>query len=88
MKKEIDKKETSLCSLWRTIPQAAKAFKEKDSKTAITDSLIRRLLAENKIKGKPKAEGSKVMMVDLNEIRSYFDSDSKTTKTAKLKPIY
>ena len=86
--KEIDKKETSLCSLWRTIPQAAKAFKEKDSKTAITDSLIRRLLAENKIKGKPKAEGSKVMMVDLNEIRSYFDSDSKTTKTAKLKPIY
>lgn len=38
--KEIDKKETSLCSLWRTIPQAAKAFKEKDSKTADRKSVV------------------------------------------------
>lgn len=82
--KQSSKKEISL---WRTVRQAAKALQEEDPKTAITDSVIRRLMAEDAIKSKPKAKGSKVRLVDLNEIKRYFDDDSDNIKQ-RIKPIF
>ena len=70
---------------WRSIHKAAEELKAEDPNTAISEWRIRQLVAKREISYTDSSNGK---LVDLNEIRSYFDSDNKTTKTAKFKPIY
>lgn len=72
----------------RTINQAAKELKEKDANTVITESIIRKLIREEKI---GYIQDGNKKLVDLNDIEKYYESNKTTIKNVacpKMKAIY
>lgn len=57
-------------SLWRTIKQAARELKEEDPNTVITESVIRKLIKEEKI---GYTQNGNKKLVDLNDIKKYYE---------------
>lgn len=73
---------------WRNIHQAAEALKQEDAGTAITEWRIRQLVKENKISYRQEGRNK---LVDLNEIKRYFQNNVKAKKqnhAIKMKPIF
>lgn len=56
---------------WRSIHKAAEELKAEDPNTAISEWRIRQLVIDNEIS---YMENSKGKLVDLNEIRQYFNN--------------
>lgn len=72
---------------WRSIHKAAEELKAEDPNTAISEWRIRQLVIDNEIS---YMENSKGKLVDLNEIRQYFNNKKRNmiSTHTKIKAIY
>ena len=86
--KQLNKNDTAKnMPQWRSIHKAAEELKSEDHNTAISEWRIRELVANGKIS---YTNDSKGKLVDLNEIKHYFNNKKRSVinTNTKIKAIY
>ncbi len=86
--KQLNKNDTAKnMPQWRSIHKAAEELKAEDPNTAISEWRIRELVAKGEIS---YTNDNKGKLVDLNEIRHYFNNKKRSVvnTNTKIKAIY
>lgn len=85
--KQLNKNDTAKnMPQWRSIHKAAEELKSEDHNTAISEWRIRQLVAKREISYTDSSNGK---LVDLNEIKHYFNNKKRSVVSAhKIKAIY